>query len=195
LDVRIYRNSEGQQEMIWELKFMRWADGWWSSPVLDHALPWFTYLGSHFALILFIILSWIITKQRKVLRRLIFLYAIQSAVIYSLKFLTQRQRPFLFLDMASKLSKGPGEILDPSFPSAHAAFSFMMATLLALWFPRYRVIFFIVAGFIGWTRIYLGLHYPTDVITGGLLGYGITRIYILFYLSKRDSRESNDTRE
>ena len=164
--------------MDWELKFIKWADGWWSSPVLDHALPWITYLGSHFAVILFIILSWIITKQRKVLRRLVLLYAIQSAVIYSLKFLIQRQRPFLFLKMASKLSKGPGEILDPSFPSAHAAFSFMMATLLALWFPRYRIIFFIVAGFIGWTRIYLGVHYPTDVIAGALLGYGITRIFL-----------------
>src|SRR4030042_5733250 len=118
--------------MGWELKFIRWADRCWSTPVLDYVLPWLSYLGSHFAFILFIILSWIITKQRKVLRRLIFLYAIQSAVIYSLKFLIQRQRPFLFLEMASKLSKGPGEILDPSFPSAHAVFSFMMATLLTL---------------------------------------------------------------
>ena len=159
---------------------MRWANGWWSSPVLDHALPWLTYLGSHYALILFIILSWTITKQRKVLRHLVLLYAIQSAVIYSLKFLVQRQRPLFLLEMASKLSKGPGEILDPSFPSAHAAFSFMMATLLALWFPRYRVIFFIVAGFIGWTRIYLGLHYPTDVIVGTLLGYGITKLFLLY---------------
>ncbi len=178
--------------MAWELKFMMWADGWWSLPVLDYLLPWLTYLGSHFALIFFILLSWMITRQRKVLRHLVLLYAIQSAVIYSLKFLIHRQRPFLFLEMASKLSKGPGEILDPSFPSAHAAFSFMMAVLLARWFPRYRVIFYIVAGFIGWTRIYLGLHYPTDVIVGTLLGYGITRVYI-FYFSRRDDRESNNT--
>ena len=164
--------------MGWELKWMEWADGWWSSPVLDHVLPWLTYLGSHFAFILFIILSWIITKQRKVLRRLLLLYGIQSFVIYGLKFLVQRQRPLFFLEVASKLSKGPGEILDPSFPSGHAAFSFMMATLLALWFPRYRIIFFIVAGFVGWTRIYLGLHYPTDVIAGVLLGYGITKLFL-----------------
>jgi undecaprenyl-diphosphatase len=164
--------------MNWELKFMTWANGWWSSPVLDHTLPWLTYLGSHFALILFILLSWIVTKRRKVLRYLIFLYAIQSAVIYGLKFLIERQRPILFLEMGSKLSKGPGEILDPSFPSAHAAFSFVMATLLFHWFPRYRIGFFIAAGLIGWTRIYLGLHYPTDVIAGALLGYGITKIFL-----------------
>ena len=167
---------------------MRWADGWWSSPVLNYVLPWFTYLGSHFAVILFIILSWIITKQGKVLRLLVLLYAIQSAVIYSLKFLIQRQRPFFFLEMASKLSKGPGEILDPSFPSAHAAFSFMMAILLSTWFPRYRVIFFIIAVFIGWSRIYLGVHYPTDVVVGALLGYGFTKLFLLYFSLSFDRR-------
>jgi len=160
---------------------MRWADGWWSSSVLDHILPWVTYLGSHFAVIFFILLSWVLTKQRKILRHLVLLYAIQSAVIYGLKFLTQRQRPFLFLQITSKLSKGPGEILDPSFPSAHTVFSFMMATVLSNWFPRYRIIFYLAAGFIGWTRIYLGLHYPTDVIAGALLGYGITKVFSFYF--------------
>jgi len=80
--------------------------------------------------------------------------------------------------MVSKLSKGPGEILDPSFPSGHAVYAFMMATLLAHWFPRYPIVFFLLAGFIGWTRIYMGLHFPTDVIAGGLLGYGITKLFV-----------------
>ncbi len=167
--------------MSWELDFMRWTNGWWSSSILDQILPWLTYLGSHFAAILFIILSWVLTKQRKVLHSLILLYAIQSAAIYSLKFLVQRQRPLLFLETASKLSRSPGEILDPSFPSAHATFSFMMATLLANRFPRYRVIFFVGAAFIGWTRVYLGLHYPTDVIAGGFLGYGIAILYLKIF--------------
>lgn len=157
---------------------MKWANGWWSSPFLDQILPWLTYLGSHFAVIFFILLSWILTKQRKILRLLVLLYAIQSAAVYVPKFLVQRQRPFLFLEVTSKLSKGPGEILDPSFPSAHATFSFMIAVLLSNWFPRYRILFFIVAAFIGWTRIYLGVHYPTDVIAGALLGYACTKLFI-----------------
>ena len=164
--------------MAWELNFMRWANGWWSSSFLDQILPWLTYLGSHFAVIFFIILSWILTKQKRVLRRLLLFYGLQSVVIYGLKFLVKRERPLFFLEMASKLSKGPGEILDPSFPSAHAAFSFMIATLLAHWFPRYRIIFYITAGFIGWTRIYLALHYPTDVMVGALLGYACTKLFI-----------------
>ncbi|OGP93379.1 MAG: hypothetical protein A2157_17940 [Deltaproteobacteria bacterium RBG_16_47_11] len=164
--------------MAWELNFMRWVNGCWSSSFLDQILPWLTYLGSHLAVIFFILLSWILTKQRKILRLLLLLYGIQSVVIYGLKFLVKRERPLFFLEMASKLSNGPGEILDPSFPSGHAAFSFMMATLLAHWFPRYRIIFYITAGFIGWTRIYLGLHYPTDVIAGAVLGYACTKLFI-----------------
>lgn len=168
--------------MTWELKFMEWADGWWSSSVFDHALPWLTYLGSHFAVVLFILLGWILTRQRKVLRRLLLLYGIQSMFIYGLKFLVLRERPLHFLqEMTAILSNGPGEILDPSFPSGHSAYAWMMATLLSKWFPRYRIIFYIVAGFIGWTRIYLGLHYPTDVIAGALLGYGITKLFLKMF--------------
>ena len=164
--------------MSWELKFMEWANEWWSSPVLDQVIPWVTHLGGHIAVVIFIIFSWILTNQRRVLGRLAILYGIQSGILYGLKFLIQRQRPLYFLEMASKLTKGPGEILDPSFPSGHAMYAFMMATLLAHWFPKSQIIFFLLAGFIGWTRIYLGLHYPTDVIVGGLLGYGITRLFI-----------------
>jgi undecaprenyl-diphosphatase len=56
----------------------------------------------------------------------------------------------------------------------------MMATLLAAWFPRYWIIFFIIAVFVSWTRIYLCVHYPTDVIMGAFVGYGITKVYLLW---------------
>jgi undecaprenyl-diphosphatase len=167
--------------MDWELKFMEWGSEWWISPVFDQVIPWLTHLGSHFAVILFILLTWILTRQRKVLRHLVLLYAVQSVIIYSLKFLIRRDRPLFFLEAASKLSRGPGEVIDPSFPSAHTTFAFMMATLLAHWFPRYRILFYIGAAFIGWTRIYLNLHYPADVIAGALLGYGITKLFLHFF--------------
>ncbi len=157
---------------------MEWANNWWSSSVLDQVIPWVTHLGSHVAVIIFLILCLIFIKKRKTFLYLLLLYGIQSGVVYGLKFLINRKRPLVFLETLSKLSQGPGEILDPSFPSGHTLYAFMMATLLATWFPRYRIIFYIAAGFIGWTRIYLGLHFPTDVIAGGLLGYGITKLFL-----------------
>ncbi len=170
--------GHGQEKMSGELKFMAWANQRWNSRLLNYILPWVTHFGSHFAVILFILLSWITTKQLKVLFSLLLLYAILSFIVYLLKFTVRRQRPLSSEETRLKVSKGPGEIIDPSFPSAHTTFSFMMATVLAFCFPGYQAIFFIAAGFIGWTRIYLWLHYPTDVIGGALLGFGITEIFL-----------------
>ena len=164
--------------MGWELELMKWGQGWWTAPVLDQVIPWVTHLGSTVALILFIFMSWILTREKKVLWSLLLVGAIQSAVVYGLKFLVQRPRPLAVEEALSRLSGNHVEVFDPSFPSAHTAHAFMMATLLAFWFPRYRVAFFLIAAFIGWTRIYLGMHYPTDVLAGGLIGYGITRLYL-----------------
>jgi undecaprenyl-diphosphatase len=166
--------------MDWELKFMEWANGWWRSPVLDAVLPWLTHLGSHVAVWVFILAAWIRTKNRKFLRHLFLLYAIQSIILYSLKFLIHRQRPPFALQMDARFAGGPGEMIDPSFPSAHTLCAFMMATLLSAWFPKFRIVFYLLAAFIGWTRIYLGMHYPTDVIAGALLGYGITKLFHLW---------------
>ena len=164
--------------MKWELELMSWGNGWWSSSLLDQVIPWLTHLGSVVAVLLFIVSSSILSKSRKLFCRLLLLFGIQSAILYGLKFLVGRQRPVFFLEIPSKISMGPGEILDPSFPSGHTLYAFMMATLLAHWFPRYKIVFFIIAGLIGWTRIYMGLHYPTDVIVGGILGYGVTKLFL-----------------
>lgn len=166
--------------MNWEVKLFRFVIGSGRSRFLHRVLPWVTHLGSHFAVILFVLLSWIITNQLRVLFGLLLLYALQNFIIYLLKFVIRRQRPLPLHEMKSRVSEGPGEIIDPSFPSAHATFSFMMATVLTFYFPRYQVIFFLFAGFIAWTRVYLGLHYPTDAIIGALLGYGITKIFLIW---------------
>ena len=166
--------------MGWELRFMAWGKGWWSSPFLDQVIPWLTHLGSLLAVLLFILVISSVLRRKEVTLHLLLLYGVLAGIAYGLKYLIQRPRPFQVLAMASGLSKTRGEVIDPSFPSAHATYAFMMATLLAFWFPRYRILFYALAGFIGWTRIYLYLHYPTDVIAGCLLGYGITRLFILW---------------
>jgi len=59
---------------------------------------------------------------------------------------------------------------DASFPSGHAATSFAAATMLSLSFPRFAPFLYVLAAAIAFSRVYVGVHYPLDVIGGAALG-------------------------
>jgi undecaprenyl-diphosphatase len=80
-----------------------------------------------------------------------------------------RPRPFVTHHAATQLLSAPSP--DPSFPSDHAAAAFAIA-FAVLAFSRYGgVAFLAAASLIGLTRIALGLHYPSDVLAGVVVGW------------------------
>ena len=69
-----------------------------------------------------------------------------------------------------------------SFPSNHALNNFAAAVFLLRIFPAYKWIFLIVAFLISVSRIYLGVHYPSDVLGGAILGIGFGYLFSLVVL-------------
>lgn len=68
-----------------------------------------------------------------------------------------------------------------SFPSSHAVNNFAAALTLSHFYREYKWVFFSIAAFIAFSRVYVGVHYPLDIISGAVLGLLISFCIILLY--------------
>ena len=96
--------------------------------------------------------------------------AINLGFTYALKYSINRVRPFNAYPDIIKKSDGGG----PSFPSGHTSGAFATATALSLEYPKWYIIVpsYLWAGTIGYSRLHLGVHYPSDVLGGMIVGAG-----------------------
>ena len=69
-----------------------------------------------------------------------------------------------------------------SFPSNHAANSFVFATVLSYFYDRKRISLYILASTIAFSRVYVGVHYPLDIISGAIIGYIIAWIILSLWV-------------
>lgn len=64
------------------------------------------------------------------------------------------------------------------FVSSHAANIYVSATILSYFYSKRKKLFFTIAALVAFSRVYVGVHYPADILFGGLLGYGLGWITI-----------------
>ncbi len=160
--------------MAWLLRFDRslftLLNGRLTSPVLDAVMPFITD-KSHFIGIGIIFILLVLLRGKKSEIRTLILVAITvmlsdyAAVL--LKELFGRIRPCHALTGVRLLVGCGGSY---SFPSGHATNIFSSMVLLSLRYKKYRPFFIAIAVAIAYSRVYVGVHYPLDVLGGALLG-------------------------
>jgi len=107
--------------------------------------------------------------------------AVNSGITVVMKYSINRERPFkTYPDITRKSAAG-----SPSFPSGHTSSSFALATSLSLSYPKWYIIVpsFSWAGTVAYSRMDLGVHYPSDVLAGALVGAGSA--WLTYFINKK----------
>lgn len=145
---------------------------------LDIAMPIITFMGNLGIIWLVIAIILILDKPYRAIGNLIILTLIISTIVGEgiVKHLVRRVRPCNKKNGARLLISKPKSY---SFPSGHTLSSFAVAEMLSMYFTEYKFIFIAIAFLIALSRLYLYLHYPTDVIAGIIIGVLCSKIIFI----------------
>ena len=143
-----------------------------------------TFISSEIIVFSFLTLLFLWKKQKLVLPLWVTL-GLAVAVSFLLKVVVQRQRPFQLeiVSVLPVLEKASHSIWNFSFPSFQTMLVFCAIPILSKQFPKLKYYWIAFAVLVGFSRIYFGLHFLSDVIAGGLIGYFLG--IIILKLEKR----------
>ena len=102
-----------------------------------------------------------------------------------LRYLIYSPRPFMVLDRVNILMNHQ---LESAFPSGHASFYLALATGVYLYNKKAGYIYLILAGLMGFARIFVSVHWPLDILAGA--GLGIVTAILVNYLKQKMSRRT-----
>lgn len=155
-----------------------------SSGILDHIMPFITRLGSGALIWIVVALVFLASKKYRIDGLLLIISLLLCGLIGNiiLKPLIARIRPF---DVNTAIQLLIAKPTDFSFPSGHSMTSFASATMIFHANRRMGIAAFILAALIAFSRLYLYVHYPSDIIAGILIGALISVATINIYNLKR----------
>lgn len=115
------------------------------------------------------LLYWSEGIESPMLRAMLLAFAIERPVYFVLKNCLRRNRPQAALQNFRSAITPSDQF---SFPSGHTSAAFMMATLLGCYLPLLMAVLYGWAALVGFSRVVLGVHFPTDILVGAVLGVG-----------------------
>lgn len=131
-----------------------------------------------------LVLSFIRKNQINQLRAIQILIpvALSAIVANVLKYAIDLPRPYELYPFIHKLSVGGS----PTFPSGHTADAFAFATAVSLMYRKWIVVVTMLAWatFVGYTRMALGVHFPSDVLAGAVIG-ALCSYAVYFYINRK----------
>ncbi len=163
--------------LSWDISLFLHIFGWNGRASLDRFMKFITRTGDGYlypvmgAIIL--LLDWKVGL--KVVLSDLMAFVIELPIYKIIKTKTTRLRPFEAIPGITNLVHAPDKY---SFPSGHTAGGFIMAMVIGNGFPILIMPMIIWAALVGLSRIYLGVHYPTDVLVGMMIGMGSALITI-----------------
>lgn len=150
---------------------------YWKSSFTDFIMPIITNLGgATWSITLCIVL--LLSRNPDVNsagKHMAISLLITHLIVRLFKKYLPRLRPYMTLE---NVHIGHKVYKDPSFPSGHSTAAFCSATVLSTAFPVYSIIFFTIAALVAVSRVYLGMHYPSDVTVGAIIAIAVTQIII-----------------
>lgn len=136
---------------------------------LDRIMPYMTRLGGAFFTVTFSLILLIysnIYKQNIGYKCAISL-ASSHLLVQILKRTFTRPRPF---DALINVNAHINDLKDYSFPSGHTTAAFSLTVPIAAMMPQFAPVLLFIALSVGISRVYLGVHYPTDIFVGAFIG-------------------------
>lgn len=140
-----------------------------SNPILDKIMVMFTMLGEFGAVWSLLGIALVIESKYRIIGLMVIAALIFTTIMGEgvIKNLVKRSRPCKDMTQQDLVVRKPNTY---SFPSGHTASSFAVANVLLTCFAGVGVAFLIIASLIAFSRMYLYVHYPTDIIAGIALG-------------------------
>lgn len=138
-------------------------------PWLDYSAMFFAdYLGYVLLAVLVLFLAVNSKKYwRMVLEAAVAAIVTKFVLVEIIRIIWFRARPFVALNFAPLINQSAAE---PSFPSGHASFFFALSTIVYFYNKKVGIAFYVASFFIIISRVFTGVHWPSDILAGAILG-------------------------